>query len=89
MVGLKVMDLFSLGTVGEFYFIFYFCFWPHCVARGILLPRPGIEPGPSAVKAQSPNHWTAREVPCGRILNLTGLEGFMGIQQSPQNFSSL
>ena len=22
---------------------------------------PGIEPGPSAVKAQSPNHWTARE----------------------------
>ena len=30
---------------------------------GILVPRSGIEPGPSAVKAQSPNHWTAREFP--------------------------
>ena len=25
--------------------------------------QPGIEPAPSAVKAQSPNHWTAREFP--------------------------
>ena len=30
----------------------------------ILVPQPGIEPLPSAVKAQSPNHWeTAREAP--------------------------
>ena len=29
----------------------------------ILVPRPGIEPGPSAVEAQSPDPWTAREVP--------------------------
>ena len=28
---------------------------------GILVPQPGIEPGPPAVEAQSPNHWTARE----------------------------
>ena len=28
---------------------------------GILVPRPGIDPMPSAVKVQSPNHWTARE----------------------------
>ena len=27
-----------------------------------LVPPPGVEPGPSAVKAQSPNHWTARTV---------------------------
>ena len=27
------------------------------------LPRPGIEPVPSAVKAQNPNHWTASEFP--------------------------
>ena len=40
-----------------------FLFWPCSVACGILVPRPGIEPGPSAVKAQSPNHWTAREFP--------------------------
>ena len=30
---------------------------------GILVSRPGIEPGPSAVKVRSPNHWTAREFP--------------------------
>ena len=33
------------------------------VACGILVPRPGIEPRPSAVRAQSPNHWTTREFP--------------------------
>ena len=27
----------------------------------ILVHRPGIEPMPLAVKAQNPNHWTARE----------------------------
>ena len=30
---------------------------------GILVYRPGIEPVPLAVKARSPNHWTAREFP--------------------------
>ena len=34
-----------------------------CVACGILVPRPGIEPVLPAVEAQSPNHWTTREVP--------------------------
>ena len=29
----------------------------------ILVPRPGIEPRTCAVEAQSPNPWTAREVP--------------------------
>ena len=33
------------------------------MACGILVPRPGIKPAPSAVKAQGPNHWTAREIP--------------------------
>ena len=32
-----------------------------CGACGIFVPRPGIEPRPMAVKASSPNHWTARE----------------------------
>ena len=40
--------------------IYYYYFWP-LLACGISAPRPGIEPGPSAVKAPSPNHWTARE----------------------------
>ena len=40
-----------------------FFFWFHHKASGILVPRPGIEPALSAVKAQRPNHWTAREFP--------------------------
>ena len=39
---------------------FFFLFWPHLKAYGILVPQPGIEPGLLAVKAWSPNHWTAR-----------------------------
>ena len=41
----------------------YFCLsiWLCRAACGIFVPRPGIEPGPSAVRVQSPNHWTARE----------------------------
>ena len=42
---------------------FFFFFWPRHVACGILVPQPGIEPGPSALKVQSPNHWTTREFP--------------------------
>ena len=42
---------------------FVFVFWLYCKAYGILVPRSGIEPRPSAVKAWSPNHWTAREFP--------------------------
>ena len=47
-----------------------FCFWCvwvfwglHCTACGILVPRSGIEPRPSAVKVQNPNHWTTWEFP--------------------------
>ena len=32
-------------------------------ACGIFVPQPGVKPRPSAVKAQSPNHWTTREFP--------------------------
>ena len=39
-----------------------FFFFKLChVAHGILVPRAGIEPGSSAVRVLSPNHWTARE----------------------------
>ena len=31
------------------------------MAYGILVPQPGIEAGPLAVKALSPNHQTTRE----------------------------
>ena len=52
-----------------FYFLNYFdilfiylLFWLHRTARGILVPRPGIEPEPPALEARSLNHWTSREV---------------------------
>ena len=35
---------------------------------GILVPQPGIEPGPSAVKVWCPNHWTAKEFPGGLLV---------------------
>ena len=40
-----------------------FFFWPCRVACGILVPWPGFESGPPAVKALHPNPWTAREFP--------------------------
>ena len=43
-------------------FVFFFFFFG-CTAYGLLLPLPGIEPGPSAVRVPSPNHWIARESP--------------------------
>ena len=42
---------------------FCFCFCFGCAACGILVPWPGLEPRPTAVKTPSPNHWTARELP--------------------------
>ena len=32
-------------------------------AIGILVPQPGIEPGPWQLKLWSPNHWSTREFP--------------------------
>ena len=40
---------------------FFFCLLQ--AACGTLVPQPGIEPRPSAAKAQSPNHWITREFP--------------------------
>ena len=42
--------------------LFFVFFWPHCVACGILVPRPGMEPAALAVEEQSFNHWTTGEV---------------------------
>ena len=37
-------------------------FWvPTCEACGILVPLPVSEPGPSALRMKSLNHWTTRE----------------------------
>ena len=42
-------------------FFFFLIFWP-CRTHGILVPRPGIEPVPPAVKVQSCSYWNTREV---------------------------
>ena len=42
---------------------FFFFFWLCHVACGILVSQPGIETAPLAVRAQSPNRWTARDFP--------------------------
>ena len=39
-------------------FLLFFFF-----ALVILVPQPGIELGPTAGEAQSPNYWTTREFP--------------------------
>ena len=59
------VDLTALGDpsepVGLFLFLFFFKL--RCTACGILVPQPGIEPWPLAMRVMSPNHWTAREFP--------------------------
>ena len=55
------------GTWRSYLWQFFF-FWLYHVACGILVPQQGIEPVPSGVKRQSPNHWATREVPVGKYL---------------------
>ena len=55
------------------FIVLFFSFWPSPKACGILVPRPGIQPMPSAVKAWSPNHWTAREVPICWVFHFANL----------------
>ena len=57
-----------------FVFVFvFFCFLPHWAVCGVLVPQPGIERLPVAVKEQSSNHWTTREVPVHVVFNATAL----------------
>ena len=58
---LRLTDLWSCCFL---LLLFVFClFWLYCRACGIVVPWPGIELEPLAVKAQNPNHWTTREFP--------------------------
>ena len=50
-----------MNVFGEFLLIYLFIHWPYCVSCGILISQPETEPGPLAVRVQSPNHWTTRE----------------------------
>ena len=60
----KFSGNFFCKKVSKPFVNFFFFFLPLLVASGILVPQqPGIKPGPGAVEALSPNHWTAREFP--------------------------
>ena len=54
----------SQATLNGFHpvpsFFFFFGCATQRVGCGILVPRPGIEPGPSALRTQSPSCWTTR-----------------------------
>ena len=64
-----LLSFFLLGDLWFYYWflgILYVCvcvFRLHCVACRILVPLPGIEPRPIAVKAWSLNHQTSRDFP--------------------------
>ena len=50
------------GSVKAILFLFVLHFGGGATQlEGTLVPQPGIEPMPSAVKAQHPNHWTTGE----------------------------
>ena len=66
--------MLNKGTEGHLSIsLFFFFFWPHCAAYGIIVPQPGIEPSPPAVEAQSLTHWTARELPEVLLLTLNSV----------------
>ena len=71
----SVWDECNCAVVWAFFFFFFFKFlFIYLSALGLscsmwdLAPRPGIEPGPPALGAQGPSHWTTRELPSLSIL---------------------
>ena len=56
--------------------------------RGMSVPQTGFETAPPAVGAQSPNHWTAREVPSITLL-MSHFFGKSFIQQVPLNSNEI
>ena len=61
---------YGLSICLFFFFNFLIIFFPQpChAACGILVLQPGMEPGPSAMRARSPNHLTTREFPRTSVL---------------------
>ena len=65
---LKIYYIFILAAPG-----LHCSTWASLVAAcGILVPQPGMEPGPPALGAWSLNHWTTREVPSECFLYQVG-----------------
>ena len=53
-----------------FFLLSVIIFWTRSAACRILVPRWGIKPPPPVVEAQSPNHWTTRNIPNYSVYNL-------------------
>ena len=63
---MMVVVLYRCIQLSEMHWIvlfIIFIFWLHSMACRMLVPQRGIKLVPLAVKAQSPNHWTARKFP--------------------------
>ena len=58
-----ILTPYQIQIFSQKHTVFFFFFWLCCAACRILVPWPGVEPRPTAVKALSPNHWTTRELP--------------------------
>ena len=70
VVPINSQGWFPLELASPFFLNCIFCLFIyllHHTACGILVPQPGIELGPSAVRVQSSNHWTTREFPASHI----------------------
>ena len=59
---------------------FFFSFWLHHMACGILVPQLGIEFKPLASRVQSPNHWITGEF-CPSYLTSLGLSFFIFLKE--------
>lgn len=56
-----ILCLWASSITIQFFFFFFFCL--HLVTYRTLVSPPGMEARPTAMKAQSPNSWSAREFP--------------------------
>ena len=74
----QILPLWSQSTHWLWYWFFVVVGHLSC---GILVPWLEIEPWPSVVNLQSPNHWTTREFPsCVILLQLSFITGSLFLQ---------
>ena len=55
-------EMYGVWILSQQNIFFFLIVWLHHMACGLSVSRPGMEPTPPALEAESPNHWTAREV---------------------------
>ena len=75
------------SETSEFYCWSVGWFWFCCMNFGILVPQPGAEPGPLAVRAQSPNHWISRELALPMVFYVANYHPSVSTLRSPFSIS--